>query len=71
MSTGVNVQFSVGWLLVRVGDTGEAGDDTSACLLVESLNVSALADLERGADVALEKLEACIFVELFGEVAVL
>ena len=68
--TSVHVEGRVGWGLIRVRDTSEVGDDTGAGLLVESLDVTALTDLEGGADVALVELEAGSLVDLLGEVSV-
>ena len=68
---GLHIEFWVGRGLVGVGDSSEVGDDTSPGLLVESLDVSLLADLEGGGDVALVEGEVGLLVDFPGEVSVL
>ena len=67
----VDLQVEVLGLLVGVADAGEVGDLASTSLLVETLDVAGFTNLEGGADVALEELEAGVAVDLLGEVAVL
>ena len=67
----VDVESGVGGGLIWVRDTSELGDDTSASLGVETLDITALTDLKRGADVALVELESSLLVDLLGEVSVL
>ena len=69
--TSVDVEVTVLWLLVRVGDTSEVLDLTSTGLLVETLNITALANLKGGRDVALEELEVASLVEILSSVSVL
>lgn len=69
--TSVNVELTAGGLLVGIGDTGEVGDNSGTCLLVESLNITAFANFERSGDVAFVELESGILVEVLGEVSVL
>ena len=67
----VDVESGVGGGLIRVRDTSELRDDTSASLGVETLDITTLTDLKRGADVALVELESSLLVDLLGEVSVL
>ena len=67
----VDVESGVGGGLIRVRDTSELRDDTSASLGVETLDITTLTDLKRGADVALVELESSLLVNLLGEVSVL
>jgi len=63
-----------GWVLgglVRGGDTSEVGDDTGTGLSIKSLDITALANFEGSADMALVELEASSFVGSLGEVSVL
>ena len=69
--TSVNVELWVSWGLIRVRDTGEVLDDTISGLLVESLNVTGLTDLEGSTDMALVELESGGGVDLSGEISVL
>jgi len=69
--TSVDVEFTVLGFLVGIRDTGEVGDNTGSSLLVESLDITAFTDFEGSGDVALEELEAGIFVEVLGEVSIL
>jgi len=69
--TSVDVEVTVGWGLVWVRDTSEVLDLTGTGLLVETLNISLLANLEGGGDVALEELEVASSVESLGGISVL
>jgi len=66
----VNVKSRALWGLIRVRDTGELGDDTSAGLGIETFDITTLTDLKRGADVALVELESSLLVNLLSEVSV-
>jgi len=66
----VNVKRGALGGLIRVRHTSELGDDASAGLGIESLDITALTDLKRGADVALVELESGLLVDLLGEVSV-
>ena len=68
--TSVDVEFRGAWSLIWGCNTSEVGDDAGAGLGIESLNVTALTDLERGADVALVELEAGSLVDGLGEVSI-
>lgn len=68
--SSVDVELWVGWSLIWVRDTSEVLDDTITGLLVESLDISALADLEGSADVALVELKTSFGMDLSGEVSV-
>merc|ERR1712012_947299 len=69
--TSVDIEGGVGWGLIGVRDPCEVGDDTGTGLLVKSLDVTTLTDLEGCTDVALVELEASLLVDLLGEVSVL
>jgi hypothetical protein len=69
--TGVDVELVAFGSLVGVRNTGELWNFTSAGLLVESLDITLLADFERCGDVALVELEAGSLVELLGKITVL
>lgn len=67
---GVNVESGALGGLIRVRDTSELGDDASAGLGIESLDITALTDLKSSADVALVELETGLLVDLLGKVSV-
>ena len=67
----VDVESGAGGGLIRVRDTSELGDDSSAGLGVKTFDITALTDLKRGADVALVELESSLLVDLLGEISVL
>ena len=61
--TSVNVHLWGLGSLIRVRDTGELGNNTSAGLGVKSLNITAFANLEGGRDMALVELESSVLVD--------
>jgi len=67
--TSVDVHLWVLGGFIGIGDTSEVGNDTGSSLLVESLNISAFANLEGGADVAFVESETSVGVDLSGEVS--
>ena len=69
--TGIDVELVAFRSLVGVRNTGEFWNFTSAGLLVESLDITLLANFERCGDVALVELEAGSLVELLGKITVL
>ena len=68
--TSVDVESGASGSLIRVRDTGELWDDTSAGLGIESLDITALTDFEGSADVALVEFETSSLVDLLGEISV-
>jgi len=64
--SGVDVEIAVFGLLVGIGDTSEIGDGAGTGLLVKSLDITALANLQRGGDVALEEGETSILMNFLG-----
>ena len=62
--TSVDVELGVLGSLIRIRDTSEVLDDTGTGLGVESFDVTTLANLKTGTDVALIELEAGIYVNL-------
>ena len=64
--SGIDVEIAILGLLVGIGDTSEVGDGTVTGLLVKSLNVTALTNLQRGRDVALVKGETSLLMKLLG-----
>jgi hypothetical protein len=69
--TSVDVEVTVWWGLVWIGDTSEVLDFTSTGLLVETLNISLFTNLKGGRDVALEEWETSGLVGCFGDVTIL
>jgi hypothetical protein len=59
------------WSFVWVRDSSEVLDDTFSCLLVESLRVSAFADLKWCVDEALIELKVIVLMNLLSESSVL
>jgi hypothetical protein len=67
--TSVHVELRVLRGFIRVRDTSELGDNSSTCLLVQSLDIAGFANLKRGRDVGLAEIEASILVELLSHIA--
>ena len=66
----VDVHGGVSRGFIRSRDTGEVGDNSITSLLVETLDITTLTNLEGSADVALEELEASSLVDGLGKVSV-
>jgi len=68
-NTSVDIKIGVLGGFIRIRDTSEFGDNTSASLGIKTLNITALSDLEGGGDVGFDEFKTGILVELLGNIA--
>jgi hypothetical protein len=69
--TSVDVKVRVGWSIIRIRDTSESGDLTSASLFVKSFNITAFANFKGSTDVAFEEFKTRSSVKILGSITIL